>query len=72
MEGRDLTLIEQHREKDEVLGGLYKEHVSYEKQLAKLESKLFLTPQEMVRKKELQKKKLMGKDKMETILKKYR
>ena len=72
MEPQDLELIQQYRGEDRVLEGLYKEHVDYEKQLAKLDHKLFLTPQEEVLRKELQKKKLLGKDRMESILKKYR
>lgn len=72
MELRDLKLIERHLSEDKVLEGLYKEHLSYEKTLAKLDNKLFLTPEEEVLRKELQKKKLQGKDKMESVLKKYR
>ncbi|OGQ04772.1 MAG: hypothetical protein A3F82_08045 [Deltaproteobacteria bacterium RIFCSPLOWO2_12_FULL_44_12] len=72
MEERDLELIKQVSAKENALENLYKEHVSYERQLAKLDRKLFLTPEEVVLRKELQKKKLKGKDQIETILKKYR
>ncbi|MBI5300241.1 MAG: DUF465 domain-containing protein [Deltaproteobacteria bacterium] len=72
MDPRDLDVIQRYVGEDETLEVLYKEHISYEKQLAKLASKLFLSPQEELKKKELQKKKLIGKDRLEAILKKYR
>lgn len=72
METRDVQLIEQVLDKDKRLANLYREHVTFEKQLSKLDNKLFLTPEEEVLRKELQKKKLKGKDLIEAILKKYR
>lgn len=72
MDQNDMTLIERYLKEDRNLASLYKEHIDYEKQLAKLDNKLFLTPQEEVLRKDLQKKKLKGKDRIETILKKYR
>ena len=72
MDPRDLDVIQRHVGEDETLEVLYKEHISFEKQLAKLASKLFLSPQEELQKKELQKKKLIGKDRLEALLKKYR
>lgn len=72
MESQDVELIQRHLSRDKVLAALYEEHVSYEKKLAKLDNKLFLTPEEEMTRKELQKKKLKGKDLIETILKKYR
>lgn len=72
MEQRDIEIIEAHLGEDKALTGLYQEHVSYEKRLAKLDNKLFLTPEEERERKELQKKKLKGKDQIEALLKKYR
>lgn len=72
MEQRDVQLIQKHLGEDRILAVLYEEHVTYEKQLAKLDNKLFLSPEEELARKELQKKKLKGKDMIETILKKYR
>ena len=72
MEYHDLELIQTVASRDQSLANLYQEHISYEKQLAKLDNKLFLTPQEEVLRKELQKKKLIGKDRIENCLKKYR
>lgn len=72
METQDLELIKTHMTNDNELASLYEEHLDYEKRLAKLDNKLFLTPQEEVLRKELQKKKLLGKDRIEDILRKYR
>ena len=72
MDPRDLEIIQKHAGEDKVLEALYKEHIRYEKQLSKLDNKLFLSPQEELQRKELQKKKLIGKDRIEVILKTYR
>ena len=72
MEQQDIELINSHLKEDSHLAGLYKEHVSFERRLAKLDNKLFLTPDEELERKELQKKKLKGKDLIEQILNKYR
>lgn len=72
MEPQDREMIQSHLKRDKELALLYREHIDYEKQLAKLDNKLFLTPQEEVLRKELQKKKLLGKDRIENILRRYR
>lgn len=72
MNPKDLELITHISPRDPVLNELYTEHVDYEKQLAKLDNKLFLTPREIMLRKELQKKKLKGRDKIEVILLRYR
>lgn len=72
MERKDLDLIKRFEKKDSNLAGLYKEHIDYEKRLAKLDNKLFLSPEEELLRKELQKKKLKGKDLIEEILGRYR
>lgn len=72
MDPRDLELIQRHAGEDKALEVLYKEHISYEKQLSKIDNKLFLSPQEELQRKELQKKKLVGKDRLEALLKRYR
>lgn len=72
MEQRDLVLIQEHIVNDAVLEALYKEHVDYEKQLEKYNNKPFLTPSEELERKNLQKKKLKGRDMIEEILRKYR
>lgn len=72
MEERDLDLIKKYSPKDEVLSNLYEEHLDFEKELEKLENKPYLTPEEEMSLRELKKKKLAGRDKMENILRKYR
>ncbi|MFH0798958.1 MAG: DUF465 domain-containing protein [Pseudomonadota bacterium] len=72
MEQRDLELIERHVSNDKLLEMLYHEHVTFEKQLEKYNNKPFLTPMEETERKNLQKKKLLGRDKIEDILSLYR
>ena len=72
MEKKDLELIEKYRKKDENLADLYHEHLDIEKKLAKLDRKPFLNPQEKLERKNLQKQKLIGRDKIEKILTTYR
>lgn len=72
MEAQELALIEQFRDKDSELQSLWEEHVLYEKQLEKLESKPFLSPQEETLAKDIKKKKLLGKTKIQGILDRYK
>lgn len=72
MESTDIQLIEKHRKTDENLNELYRQHLDYEKKLEKFDKKLFLSPNEELQRKELQKLKLKGKDLIEKILLTYR
>jgi uncharacterized protein YdcH (DUF465 family) len=72
MEKRDLELIEKYSPRDEVLARLYNDHLLFESELSELEKRTYLTPEEEARIKELKKKKLLGKDRIEAILRKYR
>ncbi len=72
MEQRDLKLIEQYAVDNKKLEALYQEHLDFERQLEKLNSKPFLTPAEEVERKKIQKMKLAGKDMIENILQEYR
>lgn len=72
MEQRDLVLIQEHIVNDAVLESLYKEHVDFEKRLEKYNNKPYLTPSEELERKNLQKRKLKGRDMIEGILRKYR
>lgn len=72
MEQQDLDLINRYMGKDDVLAGLYKEHVDFEHQLEKFNHKPFLTPSDEMEKKVLQKRKLRGRDMIEEILRRYR
>lgn len=72
MEQRDLDLITELAQKDAELRILWEEHLLYEKQLEKLENKPYLTPSEVRVVKEIKKKKLAGKTKLQAILDRYR
>lgn len=72
MEPRDLEIIEKFSVEDMELKSLWDQHIVYEKMLEKLESKSYLSPTETQEMKELKKKKLAGKTKLQTILDKYR
>ncbi|SIN74346.1 DUF465 domain-containing protein [Halodesulfovibrio marinisediminis] len=72
MEVRDVELLEKHLPHDETLKALWDEHILFEKQVDKLESKKLLTPQEEVSLRELKKQKLDGKTKIQIMLDRYR
>lgn len=72
MEQRDLQLIEKFGRSDEVLSNLYKEHLELESELEKLDNKSYLSVNEQMHRAEVKKKKLAGKDRIESILRKYR
>ena len=72
MDSRDVELIIKFSGQDAELKALWDEHVEFERVLEKLESKPFLTPAEETEAKELKKKKLAGKTKLQTLLNKYR
>jgi uncharacterized protein len=72
MEQRDVELIQKCMANDKVLESLYHEHLDFERQLEKFNNKPFLTPVEEMEKKNLQKKKLKGRDEIEKILEEYR
>jgi hypothetical protein len=72
MEKQDKLLIEKHINHDIELKKFVEEHVLFEKQLDELNQKIYLTPDEEMKQKELKKLKLAGRDKIEKILKKYR
>jgi hypothetical protein len=72
MEEKDRILIEKHMEHDEELKKHILEHQLFEKQLDQLGAKHFLTAEEELQQKTLKKLKLAGRDKIESLLKKYR
>lgn len=72
MEERDIELIQAHAIENEALKFLYEEHLDFERQLEKYNNKPALTPAEEVERKNIQKKKLLGRDKIELILENYR
>ena len=72
MEKKDEELIQTLLEREPDLRLYYEEHVDLERQLEAFQQKVYLTPEEEVEKKRLQKLKLAGKDKIMEILSRYR
>ena len=72
MEEKDQVLIEKHIGHDEELKKHVLEHREFEQQLDELAAKNFLTAEEELQQKKIKKLKLAGRDRIETILKKYR
>ena len=72
MEEKDEQLIRSLLEREPELRRYYEEHVDLERQLETFQQKLYLTPEEELEKKRLQKLKLAGKDKIMEILSRYR
>lgn len=68
MEKKDLDLIAEIADKNPEVKILWEEHLLYEKQLEKLEKKTYRTPEEERVVKEIKKKKLSGKTKLQNIL----
>lgn len=59
-------------DKDPELRKYYEEHLELEKKLQGYQDRPYMTPEEELEKKKIQKLKLTGKDKIMEILKKYR
>ncbi len=72
MEQYELELIAKYGDKDEELKKLWQQHLEYERQVEKLESKPFLSPQDDLELKKIKKLKLAGKTKIQAILEKYK
>ena len=72
MEEKDEQLIRSLLEREPELRRYYEEHVDLERRLETFAQKLYLTPDEELEKKRLQKLKLAGKDKIMEILSRYR
>jgi uncharacterized protein len=72
MEKQDEELIRTLLDRDQELRQFYEEHLELEKQLASLDHKHYLTPEEEVERKRIQKIKLAGKDRIMEILGRYR
>ena len=72
MEAKDLELIEMYGAEDAELKALWDQHIVFEKMVEKLEAKTYLSPTETQEMKELKKKKLAGKTKLQSLLDKYR
>ncbi len=72
MEQHEIDLLEKYSAQDSELKELWDDHVLYEKQLEKLESKAYRTPAEEGTYKQLKKQKLEGKTKLMAILDRYK
>lgn len=72
MEKHDEELIKSLVDRDAELKRYYEEHLDLERQLATLQHKHFLTPEEELERKRIQKVKLAGKDRIMEILGRYR
>lgn len=68
----DSELIEKLKSENLEFRKLIKEHEDYEKKLKAFDSKKYLTTEESLERKRIQKLKLSGKDKIEMILSKNR
>ena len=72
MEKKDEELIQSLMARDEELKRYYEEHLDLEKQLDDYNRRHYLTPEQDFERKELQKRKLQGKDRIMEILHKHR
>lgn len=72
MDQHELDLLEKYAPQDPELKSLWEDHLLFEKQVEKLESKSFLTPSEQQSLKLLKKQKLEGKTKLMDILDRLR
>ena len=72
MEPHEIELLEKCAKNDPELKALWDDHLLYEKQIEKIESKPYRTPAENQTLKHLKKQKLDGKTKFMAILDKYR
>lgn len=68
MERREEELFQRYAAHDSELQALYEEHEQLKKQLDSFRHKLYLTPEEEIEVKRLQKLKLASKDRMMAIL----
>ena len=67
MDSNDAT-VQQLLEKDGEFRKLYEEHLKYERQLEELDKIHYLTPEQELQRKTIQKLKLSGKDQMSRIV----
>jgi uncharacterized protein YdcH (DUF465 family) len=72
MEQQDLDLILKLMDRDPELKRYVEEHRELEAHLEEMNRRPYLTPEETVERKRLQKLKLSGRDKIENILAKHR
>jgi hypothetical protein len=71
MEHREEELIQQHAVHDAELRTLYQEHLELKQQLEAFRHKLYLTPEEEIERKRIQKLKLASKDRLMELLNRH-
>jgi uncharacterized protein YdcH (DUF465 family) len=71
LDGIDVELIERVKRENEEFGRLLAEHEEYESQLETFNGLRYLTSEQEMARKQLQKRKLLGKDRMLAILSQY-
>ncbi len=72
MENRDLELLQKYISSDPELKRCMDKHQEFERKLEEMNRRLYLTPEEEIDRKKIQKLKLAGRDQIEAILAKYR
>lgn len=72
MEKRDEDLIARYVDQDAELKKHLEDHKRFEQILENFNRRVYLTPEEEIEKKKIQKMKLQGKDRIHQILSKYR
>lgn len=72
MEKHEEEMIQSLLDRDPELRRYYEEHLELERQLSTLQHKHFLTPEEELERKRIQKIKLAGKDRIMEILGRHR
>lgn len=68
----DVNLVQRLSEENPRFRKLHEQHLLFEKQLQELDERTYLTPEEDLERKKIQKLKLAGKDEMESILREFR
>lgn len=72
MEQKNQAQIQKLCEENPRFRKLYEEHVLFEKQLRVMDDRVYLSPEEEMDRRRMQKLKLAGKDEMELILRELR
>ena len=72
MEKRDLVLIQKHITDDPELKRYMEEHEGFERKLEQFNRQSYLSADEEIERKKIQKLKLAGRDRIEAILARYR
>ncbi|MBP1686016.1 MAG: hypothetical protein H6Q33_2159 [Deltaproteobacteria bacterium] len=72
MEKKDEELIQSLMSNDAELKRYYEEHLELEERLSEFNRRAYLTPEQELERKQIQKRKLSGKDRIMEILDKHR